>query len=47
MPSHYRSGREWQREDHVFFSYSVRVLEVFFFNNACVMRRRYLYDLKY
>lgn len=31
MPSHYRSGREWQREDHVFFSYSVRVLEVFFF----------------
>lgn len=46
MPSHYRSGREWQREDHVFFSYSVRVLEVFFFfNNACVMRRRYLYDL--
>lgn len=31
MPSHYRSGKEWQREDHVFFSYSVRVLKVFFF----------------
>lgn len=44
MPSHYRSGKEWQREDHVFFSYSVRVLKAFFFI-ACIMRRRYLYDL--
>lgn len=44
MPGHYRNGREWQREDHVFFSDSVRIPEVFFCN-ACIERLCYLYDL--